>query len=284
LAAATGSERTLATKVRYLINRLFVLLGWNIDDVLLRRFLSSQFSRPGSRHSIINFNYDLFTDRVVQEIEPSWSVTTGYAITIGGCVYSDPEAGPPGPDVKSIDKPISEPNVLIVKPHGSLNWLVPLEHGLAQGQSGLLFANHPPVVPLEPDGRLRYCAATSNFQYIYPPNDDPFDVLPAIVPPVKSKDMALPLFGALQNAERMAIQTADEIYVIGWSMPPTDDNQIDLMRAAVATRNKPPQLVTIVNRGENAAYFARMANVFGVDRSMLSIFNDGFSDFVTATT
>src|ERR1051326_5671071 len=173
LAAATGSEHTLATKVRYLINRLFVLLGWNIDDVLLRRFLGSQFSRPDSRHSIISFNYDLFTDRVVQEIEPSWSVATGYAITIGGCVYSDPEAGPPGPDVMSIDTPASDPSVVIVKPHGSLNWLVPLEHGLPQGQSGLLFANHPPVVPLESDGRLRYCAATSDFQYIYPSNDNP---------------------------------------------------------------------------------------------------------------
>src|SRR5258708_4024709 len=39
LAAATGSERTLATKARYLINRLFVLLDLNVHDAVLPPFL-----------------------------------------------------------------------------------------------------------------------------------------------------------------------------------------------------------------------------------------------------
>jgi hypothetical protein len=284
LAAATGSERTMATKVRYLINRLFVLLRWNVDDALLRQFLASQFARPDSQHALINFNYDLFVDRVVHEIAPSWSVATGYGITVSGCIRSDPESGPPGPDVVSIAVPTSDSNVVIVKPHGSLNWLVPLAPGLPQGKGGLLFANHAPIIPLETDGRLRYCGATSNFQYVYPPNDEPVDVLPAIVPPVKNKDSALPLFRTLQDAERRAIETPDEIFVIGWSMPASDTNQVELMSEAVAARSAPLQRVTVVNRGEHPTYFSRIAKVFDVDHSALCIFNDGFADFVLATS
>ena len=284
LASAAGSERSLATKVRYLINRLFVLLGWNVDDVPLRQFLASQFARPDSQHALINFNYDLFVDRIVHEIAPTWSVATGYGMTVSGCIHSDPESGPPGPDVVSIAVPTSDSNIAIVKPHGSLNWLVPLAPGLQQGKSGLLFANRAPIIPLETDGRLRYCGATSNFQYVYPPNDDPVDVLPAIVPPVKQKDGALPLFRTLRDAEWRAIETADEIFVIGWSMPASDTNQVQLMSEAVAARSAPLQHVTVVNRGEDPTYFSRIANVFGVDHSALRIFNDGFADFVFATS
>jgi hypothetical protein len=284
LAAATGSERTLATKARYLINRLFVLLGWNIDDAVLRQFLASQFARPDRQHTLISFNYDLFTDRVVQEIVPSWSVATGYGITVSGCIHDDPADGPSGaPDVLPVTVSTSESNVVIVKPHGSLNWLVPLAQGLPQGKTGLLFEDYPPVIPLEPDGRLRYCAATSNFQYVQPANAHPFDVLPAIIPPVKKKDSAFPLFTALQDAERMAIETADEIFVIGWSMPTSDTHQVEVIGEAVTKRHASLQEVTVVNRGEDPAYFSRIATVFGVQPSALRIFNDGFADFVAAT-
>jgi hypothetical protein len=286
LAATTGSQRTLATKVRYLINRLFVLLGWNIDDAVLRRFLAYQFARPDTKHALISFNYDLFLDRAVQEIVPTWSAASGYGITASGCIHSDPEPRPPGPDVVPLSHPTVNPavnsNVVIVKPHGSLNWLVPLASGLAQGKTGLLFANHPPIIPLELDGRLRYCSATSNFQWVYPPKADPVDVLPAIIPPVTPKANSLPMFSGLEQAEQAALETADEIFVIGWSMPASDTSQVELITSAVAKRRGPLQRVTVVNRGEGPAYFTRIAAVFGVQPSALQIYNDGFADFVTA--
>src|SRR5207248_8806154 len=125
-----------------------------------------QFFQPDTNHTLITFNYDLFLDRVVQDITPSWSVTTGYGITISGYLHDDPESGPPGPDVLPMNAAASASNVVIIKPHGSLNWLVPLAHGLPQGDIGLLFRDYPPVIPLQQDGRLRYCAATSDFQYV----------------------------------------------------------------------------------------------------------------------
>lgn len=283
LAVATGSQRILATRVRYLINRLFALLEWNVDDTELRRFLAAQFARRDASHALITFNYDLFLDRAVQEMVPSWSIANGYGITISGCIHDDPDAEPPGPNVLSVIAPASDANIVILKPHGSLNWLVPLADELPMGEIGLLFADHPPVVPLRHDGRLRYCKATSNFQYLYPVNDNPMDVLPAIIPPVKKKNAGLPLFVELQSAERTALEGADEIFIIGWSMPSTDSNQVDLIVEAVAKRRTPLQQVTIVNRGEDPSYFSRLADIFGVPSSSLRIFNDGFADFVAAT-
>lgn len=284
LAAASGSARILATRVRYLINRLFVLLDWHVDDALLRAFLAAQCSRSETRHTFITFNYDLFLDRVVQETVPSWTVAAGYGITVSGYVLADPEAGPPGPDVLPLSAPDQDNRVVLLKPHGSLNWLVPLADALPMGHAGLLFADHPPIVPLTKDGGLRYSGATSNFQYVYPADALPVDVLPAIIPPVKKKDLGLPLFTHLLEAERAAIQEADEIVIIGWSMPGTDTSQVDLIGEAVAQRHGPPECVTVVNRGEVPAYFARIAALFGVKPSGLRVYNDGFSDFTTSTT
>jgi hypothetical protein len=284
LAAPTGSQRMLATKVRYLINRLFVLLGWNVDEAVLRRFLAYQFQRSDTQHTVISFNYDLFLDRVVQELVATWNVATGYGITVSGFIHTDPEPGPPGPDVLPISARDADANVVIVKPHGSLNWLVPLAPKLPQGKTGLLFANYPPIIPLEQDGRLRYCKATSDFQYVHPATTLPVDVLPAIIPPVKTKANPLPLFSRLEDREQTAIESADEFFVIGWSMPASDQHQIDLIASAVSKRRIPPRDVTAVNRGEDPAYFSRVAAIFGLKPPSLHVYNDGFGDFVAATT
>jgi|SRR5581483_1879353 len=281
LAAASGSKRTLATRVRYLINRLFVLLDWNVDDLPLRRLLGKQFSRPTTRHTLISFNYDLFLDRVVQETLPSWSVATGYGFPAAGYVLSDPEPGPPGPDVLSFTGSKTTCPVVILKPHGSLNWLVPLAERLPMGDAGLLFADEPPIIPLREDGGLRYCAATSDFQYVYPQSGHPIDVLPAIVPPVQKKDFGLGFLRNLLEMERRAVADADEIFIIGWSMPKTDANQITLIRDAIARRTKKRRL-TVINRGAAPEYFTRVAEVFAVQRSGLRVFNSGFDDFVHA--
>jgi hypothetical protein len=90
------------------------------------------------------------------------------------------------------------------------------------------------------------------------------------------------MFSGLEQAEQAALETADEIFVIGWSMPASDTSQVELITSAVAKRRGPLQRVTVVNRGEGPAYFTRIAAVFGVQPSALQIYNDGFADFVTA--
>src|SRR5579859_7262701 len=60
---------------------------------------------------------------------------------------------------------------------------------------------------------------------------------------------------ASRGAEAAALAEADEIFVIGWSVPETDIDQADLIERAVGERRKPLQNLTVVNWNAPATYF-----------------------------
>lgn len=297
LAKSSAESATMATRMRYAINRLFVMLGWNVDDGPLIRFLAAAMSRPRHRHRFISFNYDLILDRAVQQTESQWDVANGYGFRITDAVHDDPTEHPGA--VKSIGlaaSPRSSDRVRLIKPHGSLNWLIPLKRGYRQIPAGLPFDEHSPVVPLTPDGEIRYCASTHDFQYIWIDGEPmPVDVLPAVIPPIKAKDLKLRLFENLLNDEIRALSEADEVFIIGWSMPTTDANQVQLIREAGLKRRRGCSGVlhgcggrrlrrlVIVNYGSPAEYYERICDLFDFPRSHAEIYNDGFVDFARSS-
>lgn len=131
------------------------------------------------------------------------------------------------------------------------------------------------VLPLDAAGQLRYWRSTSTFNYISRPNELPRDYEILIAPPSPNKPLVLQQ--ALDD-EATAIQSADEVFVIGYSLPRTDADQRNLIQEAVERRKKPVESLTIVNYQAGTQYFRDTRELFR-PRSTRE-FNAGFADFV----
>jgi hypothetical protein len=268
------------TRFKYAINRLFCLVGWDVNWRPLNQFLTRQFGSPDTIHRFVSFNYDLILDRAVEETAGAdWEPATGYGFKIPYWTLGE------RPDNRvqylSTSSPRSE-RVLMLKPNGSLNWLAPLSLPYSSGPSGHTVVDQGwVVVPLTLDGKLSYFHSTETFNWISLPNQQSRDMEPCILPPTFAKASTLSFLRQTRDHERRAIAEADEVYVIGWSMPESDQDQLCLIRSAVSDRSKPITRLTVVNWGEEPEYFRRIADVFGVPQSQLRIFNGGLCEFVT---
>jgi len=240
---------------------------------------------PDVEHAFISFNYDLILDRAVQRIMPSWNPASGYGIDMPFFVEGDPPAQGDG----AVEWVTAEPFVSapqgrarILKPHGSLNWILPYKLPYEQAPEGLRFFDGPPIIPLTPEHAIRYWPSTQDFQPVALPGEMPTAVGVCILPPSSAKRTALPFLKQTREMEGDALTEADEIVLIGWSVPATDRDQAELITAAVGSRKKPLKRLTVVNRGEHVTYFERVATLFGANPSSMSICNSGFVDFAAS--
>jgi hypothetical protein len=251
-----------AGRFRYAINAIFVQIGWDVLFRSLTKFLATQFSRRWTHHTFLDFNYDLLLEHEVrnvsgQQFDLPWDPLCGYG-------FETEEAGD---NFRVFDSDVQrealtlrmEPDIEILKPHGSLNWVLPFT-------GNYLFQDRVPTIYLQ-GGQLAY----SN-EY-----DIGFQQALFIIAPTAQKYSAFKFVKRIIEREQQAINEAAEIYVIGWSMPASDTNQINLIHDAVR-RNNPAQ-VTVVNYGANVDYFLRVAKLFAVEPKEIRGFNAGFVDF-----
>jgi hypothetical protein len=92
--------------------------------------------------------------------------------------------------------------------------------------------------------------------------------------------VSLPFLTEIRERERQAVAEAEEIFILGWSLPRTDIDQDQLIRTALAERQV--ERITVVTKGQPPEYFERIECLLGVRRSRLSIFNDGFGAFAAS--
>lgn len=279
--AAQGAHQ----RFKYAINQLFCTVGWNINWAPLEQFLRSQFRMPGAEHTFVSFNYDLVLDRAVERASPHWSPAQGYGIEIPFYVADDfPADEKQGGPVQSVPaarfalKPVS--GVRVLKPHGSLNWLLPYGTPYEQPPEGLKFRDGPLIVSTTPENQVRYWPSTRTFQAIKLPGEPPRDVGICILPPSSAKSSDLSFVKRSREVEEEAVAAADEVVLIGWSVPDSDRDQANLIKRATKRRSGPLKQVTVVNRGETVAYFQRAASLFSIDMGVLCVHNAGFEDFV----
>jgi hypothetical protein len=272
-------------RFKYAINRLFCIVGWNVNWGPLDRFLQTQINRSGTQHTFVSFNYDLILDFAVQRASVEWKPDTGYGFNIPFYVADD--LPPAEKEAGTLDfvqamkfaRGATAGKVTILKPHGSLNWLVPYQTPYAQTPQGVKFLDKPPIMPLTRAGAVRYWCSNHNFQYISLPDEMPTEIGICILPPSSAKRSELSFVKASREAECNALTYADEVVVIGWSVPETDIDQAELIKRAVKRRSKQLQSLTIVNWKASPTYFDRLAGLFQVDSSLLRIYNSGFVDF-----
>lgn len=80
-----------------------------------------------------------------------------------------------------------------------------------------------------------------------------------------------------RSAPLDAVSKADEIFVIGYSFPKTDDDQSSLIRDAVRARKMTISRLTIINYNAPLEYIENIRSL--LQPETVVIFNDGFADF-----
>jgi hypothetical protein len=237
-------------------------------------------------HTFICYNYDLVLDSCIQETAGErWSPETGYGIRFSETIQTAEAMdhmkqfnGSGGGYALLEPHParLATHDVSLLKPHGSLNWLVPFE-------GNYKFTEEEPLLLLDANGKIAYCDefAVEQIRHTRNPSRIAFNAGLFITPPL-DKDGAFPVpsFLASVQAESLsALGDADEIVVIGWSMPSTDKFEVSEISAAMSNAARGHQ-VTAVNFHADEAYFQKLANVFHVSESDITAFNAGFADFV----
>jgi hypothetical protein len=283
----SAGDREMVIRFGYAIDRFFDLLGWEVNWSPLEAFISRQLEPENSSHRFVSFNYDLLLDRAVEKLgHGEWDTSNGYGFSINYGIFDRFPSMVGQGVLPSVDAVYLNGSgsftgrIQVLKPHGSLNWLVPLKVPYVTGSGGMQFEKDPVVVPITAEHKLRYVSSTETFKYVrFPEGDLSIDVSPCILPPVRSKFSDLPFLQEIREHELEAIKKANEIYVLGWSVPRTDHDQDCLIRTAISGRSKALSSVTVVNQGAPPEYFERIADLFGVERGYLKIFNAGFCDF-----
>lgn len=158
----------------------------------------AQIIHPGD--SVISFNYDLAVEHALHTAG-LWDIETGYGFPIGGCKPSPVE---------------------LLKLHGSTNWRAPLfVAGLGLGNRPVLFFRPDLEYLGYPDFVDPLCAG-----------QDQFASLPAMILPALPKQFYFqtpfgeewkPFWDSLWERARRAIERADELAIIGYSMPSIDE-------------------------------------------------------------
>lgn len=278
-SAGGPSGTALVIRFNYAINRFFSLLNWNVGWEPLKRFLRDQFRRhPLERnvHTFVTFNYDLILDRCVQAVaKENWSPFTGYGFIIGWYLVgggNDPVQFP------AWVEHIPSDQIRILKPHGSLNWLVPQDRWGKTGDTGYLLKGGPALIPLGEHGEIRYCEWVEPKAILFSNNHGESMAVCIIPPTDPAKRVTLGFIEGTRCMERKAIEEADEVYILGWSMPRSDKDQRLLIAQAIAERERPISQVIAVNKHAGEDYFDDVRQLFG--NVNVTKHNNGFREFV----
>ncbi len=283
LAKGPGEEgpsgTALVIRFNYAINKFFSLLNWDVDWDPLDRFLLHQFRLyppTSNQHTFVSFNYDLILDHAIQAIaEDNWNPFTGYGFHVSRyleCGKDRMAELPPWLQCPPSDR------IRILKPHGSLSWLVPQAKSGQTGDPGYLLQDGPACVPLAEHGEVTYSGI------IEPRAVFPTILAVCIIPPTEpAKRVNLGFIEKTRCLERLAIESADDVYVLGWSMPETDQDQRSLIGHALTERSAALTRLIVVNKEDAGAdYFDGIQKLF---RSRTQeICKQGFRAFVDQMT
>jgi hypothetical protein len=256
-------------RAQYAITRMFYKIGWRVRTREFEEYLKRFVVPAGKQHTFVSFNYDLVLEHCLEVAGTSWSARHGYGAAFRWAVTDDPSEGGGTPVEPLVGGTSSR--LVVLKPHGSLNWLAPV------GRPGRL-----PVISATAGGHVRYVGSTVTHPSVRFPDELPVRVAPFILPPTSAKQTHMPLLCRLRRQEVMALAKANELYVIGWSIPKTDVDQVRLIEEAVAQRRQEFSRVVVVNYGQHEAYYSRVARIFGVRRQKIEQYNEGVSQFLAA--
>jgi len=288
------SGRGAGERFRFVIRRVFSIIGWDVNWNPLISFLRRQFACGSSDHTFVSFNYDLVLERGIQLVAGGIDVSRiyGFPIKWRATEYPPSATGLRNEALVSpVDSPGGDSRLIVLKPHGSLNWLVPMDGNLYASASDDWRQGRSVIVSLAENGELQYppyqyfgkgdifgCVQVCLPRELSPTIGATVEAEPMILPPRCSKSPDRQFLREVRRRQEAAIQGAEEVYVLGWSIPKTDIDQECVIRSMVRKRAKPFRRVTAVNFQADFDYYVRVQDVFGVGRSALRTYNGGFNE------
>jgi hypothetical protein len=275
------SSQTADLRFQYAVGRVFALIKWNVDWDPLDSFLRRQLQSRASAHAFVSFNYDLVLDRAIERCEGGrLDLSSIYGFHPVGAIVSDPsQKGSLTPQISAFPGQTPANNsVSLLKPHGSLNWWVRVFQ--PDTSPDQVWHDTTVVVPVTAAGGLRYVMSTDTHPRVHFSGEMPFRVDPVILTPRSAKTPKREFLVKVREQEEQAISSADEVYVLGWSIPRTDTDQECLIRNAISKRTTAFRRVTVVNLRADVEYFKRVKDIFGAADQALEICNSGFREFI----
>jgi hypothetical protein len=270
----------LPLRFSFAINRVFWRIGWNFNTKPLSDFLQQQFS---AREAVtfVSFNYDVMLERVIEDAVPDrWSAATGYGNAFHEFVevveaskhidhFSKIGAGGAVGTLKSHQTTrTGDGTIAVLKPHGSLNWL-------CQFNGNYHFVGHPTHLVLSADERVAYLSG-SNVELLERPNRMPWPNTGVFISPPTQKTPLPPILGQ----EEEVIVEADDVLIIGWSAPTTDEDQVALIKRAIARRKRPFRRVTLIEWNPARSQVRRMRELF-TPVTKFTLWVGGFQTYAT---
>ena len=261
-------------RFNFAINSYFDWVGWDLKLDLLQRFVSRQLALPDTTHTFISFNYDLALDRCLQiGSSGQWDFGDGYGFPIRHFLTTDQaEKRPSRIQTINASRQVDR-KIQLLKPHGSLNWFLPFD-------GSYQFHSEPVVVILDPEMRISYCSSY-NIDKVGFPNGSTKNIGLFLYPPLERK-RGYEFIRRIWDEETEAVRAANEIYIIGWSLPMTDAGQTTLITEALKGRRQLLEQITVVNYGAPSGYFDRIASLVQVDQARIIRHNHGFEDYVAS--
>ncbi len=187
--------------------------------------------------TILTFNYDLLMEQLLDDIEQRFT----YSPPRTEIVFGDSERR------RQLTR--YGPDILFLKLHGSSNWGICRGCQAAERDDNVVTALERPYNP-PPRKRCPWC-------------NDRF-LEPGIIPPISGKAGELRHMDAVWKTARKALRRAREILVVGYSLPPADQEAFSLMKEAELPGKRPRITVVCGPRGAPASYgqvFARYRDV-----------------------
>jgi hypothetical protein len=246
------------------INRLFGIL---IDEKgatfpVFSDFVKKTLRKRGRRAVFISFNYDLILDRTLFALS-GWSPEKGY-----GYRFKDL-----APVVDSARRPLSPAgkkagDILLLKPHGSLSWRYEINLGHDSARTYL---------------SVDRTGAPAQGKYYAKDNEKywkRFCIL--VVPPISAKSFSHPVLYETRRQVKHALQVAQTVTIIGWSLPETDidmRNMIQRIFDDIDLRDEQLQKLRVVDFQREKKHFFRLQSLFMAKEN--SVYNKGFGHFVS---
>lgn len=275
LAMALAKSTFTHQRFRFAIARLFQRMSWDLRLGCLRRLIRARAKLESMRHTVVSFNYDLILEHLLEE-ELGWVGASGYGVPMpfgvqvtefdhyAATVRAVVSGAAPRLDAVALAAPAEGPPWMVLKPHGSLNWL----------RRSALGGENERVLLVDASSRVAYPLEDS-FMNVWIPGRPPGGFNIQIIAPEAGK-VGLTDILAL---EKDALEKADEVWVLGWSVPITDLDQRSLIQQAVKNRTRPIDHLVVVNLKEPDSYFENVAHLFGVSPSAVERYNRGFLCF-----